>query len=537
MRHPVARILLLALPVVFFAALKLYALHPVISDENIYFYLGWRSAEGLFPYRDFVFTHPPLHIHVLTLLAWFSGASFAVMKMAPTVFTLLTGVCLVLLARDKAMRERLPGPFWSVLPALFFCFSYDTLRISSHYVGVNQALFFLIAGALAWTRRRTWVAGVALGAALSTANYLLPLLVALLVIEWPWQGRGRWLELPTFEEIRPLLVTLGVGTAALVTFHLPTWLLAGPEWWEQAVIFHMKKPPVGSTFAAAFRQLMSAEGFLVVASAALLVVWLKEKPTERMAWWPAASLAYIAFFSRFERVYIYYLIPALPFLALGATLYIRHVIVHLRRKHRRRSEPGLAIMLLLALLAQPVAYWTIPDVARAPGERRTYVFTPTPGIGPVNTLLSMLFPETRIIGIPVPGFIRYLWHESRFWREAETLARDVADRLPPDATLYGDSTSTPLVALLSRRRLACDLADTNTMHFRTGLRTIAGDLECARGDNLAMLVTQDRRGLSILDEFQEFVTAEAVDWRQADAGTGTLRLLLWSGSGLDLETP
>ena len=71
------------------------------------------------------------------------------------------------------------------------------------------------------------------------------------------------------------------------------------------------------------------------------------------------------------------------------------------------------------------------------------------------------------------------------------------------------------------------------MHFRTGLRTIASDLECARGDNLALVVTQTRRGLSILDEFQEFVTAETVDWRQVDAGTGTLRLLLWSDAALD----
>src|SRR6185295_7264364 len=48
---------------VLFLVLKLYALHPAAADENVYFYMSVRTAfDGLWPYRDYFFAHPPLHI-------------------------------------------------------------------------------------------------------------------------------------------------------------------------------------------------------------------------------------------------------------------------------------------------------------------------------------------------------------------------------------------------------------------------------------------------------------------------------------------
>ncbi|HUT58524.1 MAG TPA: hypothetical protein VNA25_11825, partial [Phycisphaerae bacterium] len=45
-----------------FLALKAYGLQPAVGDENIYFYMSTRVADGLVPWRDFFFAHPPLHL-------------------------------------------------------------------------------------------------------------------------------------------------------------------------------------------------------------------------------------------------------------------------------------------------------------------------------------------------------------------------------------------------------------------------------------------------------------------------------------------
>ena len=45
-----------------FLVLKSYGLNYAVSDENIYFYDAWLMTQGSFPYRDFFFAHPLLHL-------------------------------------------------------------------------------------------------------------------------------------------------------------------------------------------------------------------------------------------------------------------------------------------------------------------------------------------------------------------------------------------------------------------------------------------------------------------------------------------
>ena len=45
-----------------YLALKWSCFHYSATDENIYFYQAAAWAEGVLPYRDFFFAHPPLHI-------------------------------------------------------------------------------------------------------------------------------------------------------------------------------------------------------------------------------------------------------------------------------------------------------------------------------------------------------------------------------------------------------------------------------------------------------------------------------------------
>ena len=44
-------------------ALKLYSARYGAGDENMYFYMATRAAEGILPYRDYTFAHHGLLLH------------------------------------------------------------------------------------------------------------------------------------------------------------------------------------------------------------------------------------------------------------------------------------------------------------------------------------------------------------------------------------------------------------------------------------------------------------------------------------------
>src|SRR5262245_29142492 len=62
--------------VLLYALLKTYQLTLGNSDENIYFYMALRTVtDGLLPYRDYFFAHPPLHLGLGVVALWL-GALF-----------------------------------------------------------------------------------------------------------------------------------------------------------------------------------------------------------------------------------------------------------------------------------------------------------------------------------------------------------------------------------------------------------------------------------------------------------------------------
>ncbi|HXI04419.1 MAG TPA: hypothetical protein VNI57_14700, partial [Candidatus Saccharimonadales bacterium] len=124
----------------FYALLKAYALAPALSDENIYFYMCRRIAEGALPYRDFFFAHPPLHLLAGSVVMALAGFHLPLAKAIPATAAALAG-----LAIYRAGRRG--GPWRGLLALILFLFSYDMLRASSHYTGSAEATA-LIAWAL-----------------------------------------------------------------------------------------------------------------------------------------------------------------------------------------------------------------------------------------------------------------------------------------------------------------------------------------------------------------------------------------------------
>jgi hypothetical protein len=84
----------------------------------------------------------------------------------------------------------------------------------------------------------------------------------------------------------------------------------------------------------------------------------------------------------------------------------------------------------------------------------------------------------------------------------------IASSSRPEGTIFGDDYSTPLISLLSGRRIALDMADTNPNRFQSGftdIRDLVSDLDRARPSFMLFHHIGDYSSLWDFPEMREFV--------------------------------
>ncbi len=468
----------LAAMLLLYAVLKSYGLRPAAGDENIYFYMASRTAKGLLPYRDFFFAHPPMHLLPGVPLAWLSGGSWMVLKAIPMVASGASGWLL-----HRIARRHLGAPEALAVAALFL-FSHDLLRASSHWTGANLATLGLCAGWLASERGRDRLAGVLYALAAASAMYAGPLAVGFTV--------GRWLQSRS-AGVRTVLA--GLATFGLA--HVLGLFVGGDRYLDQVFRYHMEKPPTEDAWTRSITSIALRNPWLLWGALSgigwLLWPWRprdarrREPDTRRWTLLRAALglLAAAVMLRSLGRLYHFYFLVAFPPAAMlgGSVLgaLFREAARWIPRRDAslpspRRLLPLLGALLLLAGGAEATRRWGLSHKGwyrREVGKVRTYPWRPSPLLPrAADEAIRLLFwKEQRRIGTHHLGITQYLWHESRGFEAAQRLA-DAIESLAPPGPLFGDSTSAPLLALRTGRRLALEEADTNFMRFRTGRPSI-----------------------------------------------------------------
>ncbi len=403
--------------VLLFLALKVPALHLLPGDEGIYFYMASRVSEGALPYRDFFFSHPPLHLAPAVLLFHIAGFSMWTARLLPIGFAVLTLVCLGWTARRFGT--------WAPLGAMIaFAFSHDVLRASSHFTGANLAALLTAVGLACLGGRRERWAGVAFAAAGATAVYALP------------TGLAAVLGLLLYDRRRGMRLGLAL-VVGLVLFNLVGVLAGGSDYLSQVYLYHLHKPPrTGSSGPRVLLGMLAAQPVLVLGG--LVGGWLalrhlpgllRRRAADGKGSVPAtcaalAVPAQVAMLLLQARIYPYYLL--VPYVSLA----------------------------LLAGLATSTA---IRRLLSCQGRKRL-------AIGAFGVL--------AIAAGLAPGISAYPRHEGHRW-ESEATINLISELAGADETLFGSSAIAPLCALLSDRRLALDEADTNALRFASGTTAMA----------------------------------------------------------------
>ena len=241
-----------------FGALKLYSAHHGAGDENMYFYMAARTAEGVLPYRDYTFAHPPLHLLPAVALFWLmDGFSFTAGRLLPALATAVAGVFLFRLSRRHGLAQ-------GVIACTLFLLSYDVLRVSTHFSGANLAAMWtaIALERLGAGRERTAAVAFALGTL--TAVYVAP------------TGAGAALALLAVDRRRALRF-IATGLIVFASINLVCLAVFGGGFVQHVYLHHFEGLPasmaVEHAFALALRAVFAHEALLlwgaVVGAAAL----------------------------------------------------------------------------------------------------------------------------------------------------------------------------------------------------------------------------------------------------------------------------
>lgn len=217
--------------------------YRVDYDEGVYFSTASLLLDGVLPYRDFVFVHPPGLLVFLSLTSWtrsFLGVDGA-FALSRWIAALLGTLNVLLVAR---LLLRWPLSWWAALCGAAFYATYPELvqvergpflEPLLNLVCLSLATAVVDASTSAQRTRWIWISGALAGAAVSIKLWALI-----------WIAGALW-GLSTFATRRELLQFIAAAALSWAIIVLPFALQAPAAFFTQTGLFHAWRPPDGIT--------------------------------------------------------------------------------------------------------------------------------------------------------------------------------------------------------------------------------------------------------------------------------------------------
>lgn len=493
---------------------KCYATSPVSGDENIYFYVGRRVMEGVLPWREIFFSHPPGHLLVSVLWmapGWFTPFSAKMASILPALISLLLVTAI--------LRRLAIGPLITILAALLLGLSYDFLSVSTHFTGTGWSMMFMVMAIFFLAAGRGICGGVMLALAALTSFHILPAVFGIM---------AAYLALHRKFALKGLLAAAGVTLAV----HLFCLIVFGDSYADQVFGYHLAKTPMKGSGSASITRFFFNEYHLATLGLLGSCVWigsvfrnLKAEPLASLhSKAPSpyllasfGALAQVAGVFYVDRVFTYYMAPMLPLFALlaGFFLQVSHTYLSQTWALRRDSrQAGIRLACIFAVLIVIAICFSLGErLERRMGYYQkqhdtsiNYTWQKSEVLPEVldSAVRGLFFTETRRIGDVDPGLTRYLWHESRTENPSPLLDEIMRFKNRP-GSLFGDASTAPYFALQTGRNIALEQADTNMQLFKSRRIIMKEMLSQLEEDPPVFMILSPTRGIAWHPEFKRHV--------------------------------
>jgi hypothetical protein len=412
---------------------------------------------------------------------------------------------------------RRTDPILGGVACVVFLLGFDPLRLATHFVGSNLATLWVAIAFAALAAERDRIAAVAFAVGGFTLLNVAPAAVgATLVLVLADPPRG----------LR-LMIT---GGLSFIVFNAVAGVLFGADFFEQVYLFHLGKTMDAGENLAVFQSVFVSNPWITGGAGIGLVALVlgvesgTAKPSRQegkpdvktglaalqdalaarlmLSLYIGAALASLIFLASTARIFVYYfevvLLCLAPLAAFGLVSCGRSwIAAYQNRSGEAMFSAGILSFVLLALQLPILGFGQQDD-----GERIRHEWRES-GVSGVDAVIrGLLWHDVEVSKQRRLAWTHYLWEEADDFASAEKLAREAATRCGPEATLFGDSTSAPLVALLSDRRLSFDLADTNQMRFKGSDSASAALLERLEASPPCGVISREGHGLFNLTDFR-----------------------------------
>ncbi len=524
-----------------FVALKLLTLGPTSTDENIYFYMAQDLATGRWPYVDYFFAHPPLHVVLPGAATTVLDLSLTTLKLISVAATAVTGCAVWLLARPRL------SAVGGALALVAFLFAAETLKASTNMTGVNLTTMWLMLGLLASYSGHALRAGVLFGLAATTGFYAMAAICAALLLgmfrpptspDASGWARVSW----GLRQLAGFVVVAG-------GINLLFYIAAGDVFIEGVYTYHGLKPLQDPAMLPPFEGFPGSvihnidvmldgrafrrdfyyhphlwTSFALVPLVVLAAFFSSEGALERWrallspgrlftsgdatrsgadhlaGWTFLVALALFIQYALFRELHSFYWTLIHPCLAILTSYVVVRVATLLidnlpdgERSSSRWIIVGLTAVLALLFVRHVGqghrAVLIFEDELMRLGSRNDYTL---PDAGPAVSQdigHAYFWDDHRFRGADASGHDHFLWNKTRRFGTLDEIAAFIQAESKPEDTITGASTVAPLVAMAAERRLAAGEVDTNSKRFRSGLLDEATFWTAVCNDNLRFVVT------------------------------------------------
>ena len=270
-----------------------FLLHPVYSDEAIYFNAGRYILLGKTIYKDYFLSHPPLQIYFYSVLFKIFGANFFVGK---TLYLLLSTACSLLIF---FIAREIFGKRVALASAVVFLFTPSFIIFSLMGNGIWETMLLVLISFYMMLKNRLQVSSFIFSAALFT-RYLSIIYLPFFLFYIYFKGK----------RVSKFLVPFMIFSSIFLIFLIFAF---GSEYINQTVIYHFFKPKGTPDFS----QYLSIGFFTLFLS--IIAVFLGFIKKDRMLMFFAAAplLADMLILLFARPVFYHYFLISVPFLCIS----------------------------------------------------------------------------------------------------------------------------------------------------------------------------------------------------------------------------
>lgn len=405
--------------------------NPQPGDEDVYFYMAKLAAEGKIPYRDFFYAHPPLHLFMTLPVIKLSGFNIVFLKLMPLAAAIITALLVFLIAR------KIFGDIEAVAALLLFLFSYSTLFNSVFAFGISEAAMFMAFGLyFYYARKDNLLAGIFFGiAGITRLLILIPFFTLILIVFFKNKNEFK-------KMIAGFFIVFGIINLILVLFF-------GQNYINPVYKYHLLKSYEQNNINE-YTNVIKLNWILFLSAAAVIFV----KPKNRILDFGIISAVYLIFLALSSRLFNFYFVPIVPFLAILGGYSFAHLLKKIK---------SIRLLWLVVIIVSMLFLWDL---------------------------------SANVVFLNDFGF--------KGFSRGKDIVSFINSEFDSSYDLFGDESTVPLLALMSGRKIAFDIIDTNPAVFKTEILSIEKTLERIKESNI-IFVARSKQGISELRQVQDFL--------------------------------